>query len=70
MTIHSFSKGIVLFLDGTYLTWGHADGHQVIKWVQFFDSPKSDHARQHGGVFYACVIHDINAEVIYEWQKQ
>ena len=64
--VHSASRGLVVFVDGTALVWEDPDGHRVIKWAEWHDSPKSDHAKQHGGVRYAVVYQLINAEVIYD----
>jgi hypothetical protein len=64
--VHSFSKGFVLFNDNMFLAWGNADGHAVIDWVKSFDTAKNAVAKAHKGVFYACVIMEINAEVIFE----
>jgi hypothetical protein len=64
--VHSASRGVVVFRDGTSLLWEDPDGHRVVAWAQWHDSPKSNHARQHGGVHFALVYQLINMEVIYE----
>ncbi len=64
--VHSRSRGIVVFTDMTALLWEHDDGHQVIKWAESFDSEKSGHAKEHGGLLHAVVYMLVNWEVIYE----
>lgn len=64
--IHSKSRGIVVFNDRTSLLWEYDDGHVVIQWCEWHDSPKSAHAAQHGGVYFSLVWQLINNEVIYE----
>ena len=65
-TVHSRSRGIVIFCDTTCLVWEQDDGNAVIAWANAFDTAKNAYAKAHGGFYHAVVYQLINMEVIFD----